>query len=92
MKRDVKDVVTVKASDNVTVVDIPEAKTLLDPLNPEAWSDVVPPKGAEFRLKGKDSRRFCVLAKLGGSEGWVEFTVKSKHGGTDTKRVTIRRV
>jgi hypothetical protein len=54
-------------------------------------SEVVSKKGAEFRLKGKDSRRFCVLAKVEGSQGWVEFTVKSKHGGTDTKRVTIKK-
>jgi len=91
LKRDVKDVINVKASDNITIVDIPEAKTLVDPLNPEAWSEVVSTKGAEFRLKGKDSRRFCVLAKLEGSQGWVEFTVKSKNGGTDTKRVSIRK-
>ncbi len=91
LKRDVKDVISVKASDSITVVDIPEAKTIVDPLNPAARSEVVSKKGAEFRLKGKGSQRFCVLAKLGGSEGWVEFTVKSKSGGTDTKRVTIRK-
>jgi hypothetical protein len=91
LKRDVKDLIKVRASDNITIVDIPEAKTLVDPLNPEAWSEAVSKKGAEFRLKGKDSRRFCVLAKLDGSQGWVEFTVKSKNGGTDTKKVAIRR-
>ncbi|HUU36704.1 MAG TPA: M14 family metallopeptidase [Candidatus Desulfaltia sp.] len=91
LKRAVKDVINVSASDNITIIDIPEARTLVDPLNQEAWSEVVSKKGAEFRLKGKDSRRFCVLAKLEGSQGWVEFTVKSKHGGTDTKRVTIKK-
>jgi hypothetical protein len=91
LKRDVKDLIKVRASDNITIVDIPEAKTLVDPLNPEAWSEVVSKKGAEFRLKGKDSRRFCVLVKVEGAQGWVEFTVKSKHGGADTKRVTIKK-
>lgn len=91
LKRDVKDVIKARSSGNITIIDIPEARTLLDPLNSEAWSEVVPKKGAEFRLKGKDSRRFCVLAKLEGSEGWVEFTVTSKSGGTDTKRVTIKK-
>lgn len=91
LKKDMKDVISVKTSENIALVDIPEGETLVDALNPEAQSGVVSGKGTKFRLKGNDSRRFCALAKLEGSHGWLEFTVKSKHGGTDTKRVTIKR-
>ena len=46
-------------------------------------------KDTEFRLKGRDMLRFSALVKMEGSEGWVEFDVTSKHGGTDKKRINI---
>ena len=45
---------------------------------------------AEFQLKGKQTLRFCALVEMSGSQGWVEFTIQSKNGGTDKKRVNIK--
>ena len=55
-----------------------------------AVMEIVTGKGTEFRLKGKQTLRFCALVKLNGSSGWVEFKVKSQHGGITQKRVEIK--
>ena len=88
--RAVKDRITVAGSTNVTVVDIPDTTTVLDPLNRAAGSEVVVAKGKDFRLGGRDSKRFCALVRMKGAEGWIEFTVKSQAGGTATRRVTLK--
>ena len=90
LKRAVMDRITVAGSSNVTVQDIPEAATAVDPLNRTASSDVVPSKGKEFRLGGKESKRFCALVRMKGADGWVEFSVKSVNGGTAVKRVALK--
>jgi hypothetical protein len=90
LKRAVDDVVMTTSSNNISVVEIPEGSTVIDPLNNTETSQAMPKGKAEFRLKGKETLRFCVLVKMDGSSGWVEFNVKSQHGGADTKRVNIK--
>jgi hypothetical protein len=89
LKRAVMDRVTVAASANVSVLDIPSRKTVIDPLNRAAEADVIAEQGSEFRLKARDSKRFCTLVRMKGAEGWVEFTVTSRAGGTAVKRVAV---
>jgi len=90
LKRAVQDKITVSSSNNVSLVELPEGKAFVDPLNPEAQFDVVTEGGAEFRLKGKETLQFCALVKMSGSNGWVEVQVVSKNGGTAKKRVNIK--
>ena len=72
------------------VVEIPKGKTIVDPLNNMATYEVVTKESAEFRIKGKETLWFCALVEMDGSQGWVEFEVKSKHGGTDKKRINVK--
>lgn len=90
LKRAVKDKITIKTSKNISMVKIPEGSNILDPMNSRARFKTVTEKGAEFRLKGKQTLRFGTLIKMGGSQGWVEFHVKSQHGGKTSKRIMIK--
>lgn len=90
LKRAAKDKLLFKTSDNVTALDIPQKETQLDPVNLKPKSTVIPKKGATFRLKGKERKSFCVLVKMKGSSGWVEFNVDSQHGGKAKKRINIK--
>ncbi len=91
LKRDVKDKISVKASQNISVVDIPGESTIVDQTNKMGSSQPVTKKPAEFRLKGKDAKTFVALIKMDGSKGWVEFKVESFHGGKATKRITLQK-
>jgi hypothetical protein len=90
LKKDVKDKLTIATSGNVKLIDVPEGQTVLDPLNPAERLQT--PKGitAEFRLGGKQSQTFAYLLKMDGSEGWVEFEVNSKFGGTAKKHIIFK--
>jgi hypothetical protein len=90
LKRAVMDKITVSGTNGLSVVEVPAASTVVDPLNPGRRSEVVTKGGTEFRLTARDAKRFCALVKMSGSEGWVEFTVKSKNGGTATKKVSLK--
>ena len=90
LKRAVQDKITISSSNNVSLVELPEGKAIVDPLNPEAQFDVVKEDGTDFRLKGKETLQFCALVKMNGSSGWVEVQVVSKNGGTAKKRINIK--
>jgi hypothetical protein len=90
LKRAVKDKITVSSSKNITIINAPKGQVKTEPTNSRAMIEIVTGKGAEFRLKGKQTLRFCALVKLNGSSGWVEFKVKSQHGGMTRKRVEIK--
>jgi hypothetical protein len=90
LKRAVKDKITLKSSNNISLVKLPEGKTMVDPLNPGTQYETIIEKGTEFRLKGKETLRFCALVKMDGSQGWVEVNVKSQNGGADKKKVNIK--
>ncbi|NQT80895.1 MAG: hypothetical protein HQ555_10965 [Candidatus Aminicenantes bacterium] len=90
LKRGKKDKITLKSSNNISMVNIPEGKTMVDPFNYETQYETVTEKGTEFRLKGKETLHFCALVKMDGSKGWVEVSVKSQHGGTAKKKINIK--
>ena len=91
LKRAIKDTITISTSNNISVIEIPKGSTIVDPLNKLATSEPIVGKSAEFRLKGKETQQFCTLVKMGGTQGWVEFQVKSQHGGTDSKRINLKK-
>ncbi len=85
-----QDRLTFTSSSSVERVPVPEGRVQLDPNN-RATSQAVAGEGdLEFRLGGHGSQTFRYLVKMTGNSGWVEFTVTSYHGGTATKRLTIR--
>lgn len=90
LKRAIQDTITVSASPNISILNLPQASTIIDPLNKTASSEPITGKSAEFRLKGKETQRFCTLVKMDGSQGWVEFQVKSRNGGTDSKKINLK--
>jgi hypothetical protein len=90
LKRAVMDKITVSGAGGVELVELPKAATTVDALNRAASSETVSAKGTEFRLKGHETKRFCVLVKMSGAGGSVEFTVQSKAGGTAVRKITLK--
>ncbi len=90
LRKDVKDKLTVSTSGNVKLVEISEGQAVLDPLDPTNRAMTPKGKTAEFRLSGHGSQKFAYLAKLDGSDGWMEFEVVSKAGGAAKKRITFK--
>ncbi|MFH1941099.1 MAG: M14 family metallopeptidase [bacterium] len=89
LKKDVKDKLAFSASRNISLVQPSESATKTDPFYTSIQCNVVNNKETEFRLKGKEMLRFSALIKMEGISGWVEFAVKSKHGGTDKRKINI---
>jgi len=90
LKISVKDKLLFSSSDNISLIEIPAGPSQLDALNVRSSAEAVLADGTEFRLKGKESKRFRCLVKMSGAEGWVEFSVESKHGGKDRKRIELK--
>ena len=90
LKRAVMDRITAAGGGGVEIVELPSAPTAVDAWNRAAQSEAVTAKGTEFRLKGHETKRFCVLVKMSGPEGSVEFTVRSKAGGTAVRKITLK--
>lgn len=90
LKRAVKDKLTFSSSKNISLVKIPGAATKINPKNTSVQYETITGKVTEFRLKGKQTLRFCALVKIDGSSGWVEFHVKSQNGGSDSKKIKIK--
>jgi hypothetical protein len=82
-----KDRLHVSTSNNISVVRILEDKYKLNSINNQNECIPVASDKAEFRLRGRDSQKFCILLKTDGGKGWVDFSVWSKNGGTDKKRI-----
>jgi len=89
LRRSVNDRLTIAASPNIQVLDVPAGSTLLDPTDPAERMQTPQGKTAEFRLGGKQSMKFGFLVKMDGANGWVEFEAVSKMGGTAKKRITL---
>jgi len=85
----VKDKLTLNSSKNITMIDASEGLTKIYPFYDTRQCTMINKKVTEFRLKGREMLRFSALVKIDGSKGWVEFDVKSKHGGTDRRRINI---
>jgi hypothetical protein len=90
LKIAIKDKILLKFSNNISFVNVPKGTTMIDLRNVDSRYETILEKGTEFRIKGKETLRFCALVKMDGSQGWVEANVKSKHGGTDSKKVNIK--
>lgn len=84
------DQLTLTSSSSITRVDVPEGSVQLDPLDGSTRANAAAGGDQEFRLLAHGSRTIRYLVKMSGNSGWVEFTITSKHGGTDTKRLNIR--
>jgi hypothetical protein len=91
LKRDVKDKISVQASQNISVVDIPGESTIVDQTDKLGASQPITGKPAEFRLKGKEATTFVALVKMDGSKGWVEFRVVYFHRGKEKKRINQQK-
>jgi hypothetical protein len=85
-----KDLITLKTSNNVSMIDVPKGPASIDPSDPGAEAEVITTDGTGFWLNGKQTLRFCTLVKMDGGQGWVEFHVKSWYGGTAKKRVNLK--
>jgi len=90
MRQDVKDKLTVTTSGNVKMLEVSEGQAVLDPTNPSDRIQTPKGKTAEFRLGGKSSQKFAYLVNMDGANGWVEFEVNSKTGGTAKKRINLQ--
>ena len=90
LKRSVKDKLSFSSSNNISLIEVSEKRTTIDPLNPTNRYKAIKEKVTEFRLRGKQTTWFRYLIKVTGSTGWVEFDIKSKFGGQDKKRMTIK--
>ena len=90
LKKAVLDSISMDSSSNISIIDIGEGEIVLDPTNMTETALAVTGKPTEFRLKGKQTRRFCSLVKMKGSTGWVRFRVKSRHGGTDDRKIELK--
>jgi hypothetical protein len=90
LKRVKKDKLLFSSSSNISLVEIPDTLTLIDPTNTSARYGAVSKKETEFRLLGKQTKWFRALIIVDGSNGWIEFNIDSKHGGKAKKRVNIK--
>ncbi|MGQ9471766.1 MAG: hypothetical protein ACUVR0_08775 [Candidatus Aminicenantales bacterium] len=90
LKRAEMDKLVFNSSANITLLDLPSGQAALDISNRASFAPTAKGKETEFRLKGHDSQIYRYLVKLMGDEGWVEFTVISKNGGRDSKRLTLK--
>ena len=86
----VQDKINFSSSGNVTMVEIPEGMTRIDPVNNTSNAMAVGSATHEFRVRGQSEMTFRYLVQKSGGGGWVEFTVDSYHGGTATLKAEIR--
>jgi len=91
LKTAVKDRLTLSASSNVKLVEVPEGQSVLDPANFDSRFQTPQGKTAEFRLAGHQTMKFAYLVKMEGSDGWVEVEAVSKFGGTAKKRILLKQ-
>lgn len=82
-----KDELHVTTSENISIIKILDDAYKLSPIDNR--KECIPLKGnkTEFRLRGEESLKFCVLVRTDGLKGWIDFNVWSKHGGKDKKRI-----
>ena len=85
-----QDMIMLKTSNNVSMIEVPKGSAYTDPSNPSAQVEVITKKGTAFWIKGKETLRFGALVKMDGSQGWVEVQVNSQNGGADTERINLR--
>jgi len=82
-----KDKLYVSTSNNISIMPILEDSPKISSINNQKECIPIQSDKVEFRIRGEESLKFCVLLKIDGLNGWIDFNVKSKHGGTDKKRI-----
>jgi hypothetical protein len=90
LKSAVNDKLTVSCSDSIAILEVPAGAPRLDDQNAATAVPALRNRSADFRLLGKDARKFRCLVRMAGPEGWIEFATVSKYGGKDKKRITIK--
>ena len=90
LRNAVMDRLTFNSSNGVSLVETPAGTVQIDPLNNATRARMADGATTELRLLGSDSQSFRYLVRMTGNSGWVEFTITSKMGGTDTKRINLR--
>jgi len=90
LKTAAMDRLTFAGSSNLSLVPISPKTTTLDLYNATDRIEAAAGKMTEFRLLSKQTRMFRYLVKSTGGEGWVEFSIESKAGGKDKKKITIK--
>ncbi|MCJ7681917.1 MAG: M14 family metallopeptidase [Candidatus Aminicenantes bacterium] len=91
LKRAGDDTIVMKTSSGIKHVEMPKGITVIDPFDSKDSFETITADGASFRLKGKETKRFCALVEWTGSKGWVEVSATSKFGGTAKKRIVIQK-
>ncbi len=86
----IQDQLNFSSSGNVTLVEIPDGMTQIDPGINASRAMAVGTTTHEFRLRGQSETTFRYLVQKSGGAGWVEVTVDSFHGGTAAMRQDIR--
>jgi hypothetical protein len=86
----VKDKLLFSSSENISLIEIPAGPSQLDSLNVGSSAEAVLAGGTDFRLRGRESKRFRGLVQMTGTEGWLEIHVESKHGGKAQKRIELK--
>jgi len=90
LKRDIKDKLIFRSSNNISLVQLPKGKSQTVTDIPLGKYELIKKNGQEFRLKGKESKRFRILAKIEGSKGWVEIKTAPQFGKPASKRINIQ--
>ena len=101
LKRSEMDKLTYSVSDNITIIET-KGSTPVEPATGRGGgmgpgqraagqgTTVATGKEISLRLKGRDKQTFRYLLAMKGSSGWMEFTINSKNGGTDKKKIEIK--
>ncbi len=85
-----KDVISLVTSGNIRMLPIPAGSATMDRSHTSAQVEAIVGSGTEFRLAGRQTKRFGAMVKMEGSQGWVEFRVDSQHGGKIKRRVNLK--
>jgi hypothetical protein len=86
----VMDKITFSSAGNVSMVEIPNGMTQIDPVNDATRAMAVGESTHEFALRGSSEMTFRYLVEKSGGAGWVELEVDSFFGGTARLRAEIR--
>jgi hypothetical protein len=95
----VKDMLEIKASGNITLIETSGENVggsssrnfRFRGFTPGPVVQMAGGKTTEFRLKGEEKRIIRTIVTMDGKKGDLEFVLKSKNGGTDTKKIEISK-
>ncbi|MBD3414504.1 MAG: hypothetical protein GF421_08755 [Candidatus Aminicenantes bacterium] len=85
-----KDRLQIKTSSNISIVPVLKGVPKLSPIDNRQECIPVRSDEIEFRLRGEDSLKFCILIQTKGQKGWIDINIWSQHGGTDRQRIEFK--